>query len=48
LRVVVVGSMNDMKNGGMLGVDMECYAYYGVLLVLGGNTVGGGGLRVLN
>ena len=30
LAVVVVGNMNDMDDGGMLGVDMQCFAYYGV------------------
>jgi len=47
--MVVVGNyMNDMDNGGMLRVDMECYAYYGVHLMVGGNMVGGGRLRVSN
>ena len=35
LGVVVIGDMNGMKNGGVLGMDMLCYAYYGVHLVAG-------------
>ena len=46
--IMVVSNMNDMDDGGMLGVDMECYAYYGVHLMVECNTVDGGKLRVPN
>jgi len=44
LGVVVVGDMDDKKNGGMLGADMQRYAYYRVHSVVESNTVGGGEL----
>jgi len=31
----VVGDINDMENGGMLGADVQYYAYYRVHLVVG-------------
>jgi len=45
---MVVGNMNDMDNDGMLAMDMECCAYYSVHLMMEGNIVGGGRLRVSN
>ena len=47
LGMVVVGNMNDADDGGILGVDMKCYAYYGVYRMVGGHTDSGGRMRVL-
>ena len=48
LDMMVVGNMSDMDHGGILGMDIECYTYYGVNLMVGGNTIGGSRLRVSN
>jgi len=35
MGMMVVGNMNHMDDGGMVGVDMECYVYYGVYWMVG-------------
>ena len=44
LGILVVDNTNDRDDGGMLGVDIECYAYYRVHWLVGGNTNNGGRL----
>ena len=44
---MVVGNMNDIDDGGMLGVGTECYALQGVHSMVGGNMDNGKGVHYL-